>query len=232
MLSKMKKKIIYLSLAIFVASGLFYSSLAIYGSDISFEDKRNIKSAVETFVKEDFYFDGGKNIFSKVDNEDLKEYLVARNSYKLSNNKKNKFEVIDNTRKYNFTYESIDYVDDFVKVKVNVEEINDYKMIEDHGLEHITRGAGTRNDYVLYLHKDDKNGWMISSANIDIDVDPIDGDYNVNALLGFDKDNNTRIFSGKNSPGMSSDSNEDSIKIAIKNIKDKEKYLLNKESDK
>lgn len=235
MLRKMKKSIIYLSLAIFVASGLFYSSLATNERNISSEDENDIKFAVETFVKEDFYFDGGKNVFSKVDNNDLKDYLIARNSYKLSNNEKNNFEVIDDTRKYDFTYESISCVDDFVKVKVNVEETNDYKMIEDDGLEHITHDAATRNDYVLYLHKVNQKGWMVSSANIDVDVDPIDGDYNVNALLGFDKDINKGTSFSKDLFNSSSNldrNSEDTLDTAIKNIKCKEKKLMNGELDK
>jgi len=221
----MNKRVIFILCVIFLVIlgiGLFYSFDTRDETGISTVDEKEIKSVVEIFVKEDFYFDGGKNIFSKVDNDDLKRYLEARNNYKRSNNEKDTFRVIDGTRKYKFKYDSISISSGNVRVDVNVQETNDYKMIEDDGLEHITKGASTINNYTIYLKKNNSDKWMVKSANINVDVDLIDADYNVNYLLGFEKK-----YGDTNSKNKSSDSYRvKDIDTSVKEIKNKEKILL------
>lgn len=71
---------------------------------------------------------GGRNVFSQVDSKDMRKYLTARNSYKASNNAKDSYKVIENSKKYEFKYGKIKPVDDFVVVSLNVKETRDYSI--------------------------------------------------------------------------------------------------------
>ncbi|WP_159284097.1 hypothetical protein, partial [Klebsiella pneumoniae] len=73
-------------------------------------------NTVETFVKEDYNRNGGKNNFSTLGSNDFKEYLKARNDFKQANNDYQDYKPIDS--KYTFDFEKIEKDSDNVKVDV------------------------------------------------------------------------------------------------------------------
>lgn len=186
---------------------IFLLILVLVGSFKKSEQTTAIKTTVEQFIKDDYNFNGGENDFSTVENKDLKKYLIARNDYKLFNNKENSSDYTPFNERFTFHYKDISKVDkNTKKVTVDVDEIFDYTMIEKGKLE-TTKDAGAGNLYVIYVSDFGDNNWKVMSATIEVEVDPIDADYNVNALLGYDKE-----------------SESVSLDEALKNIKlDKEK---------
>ena len=187
-----------------------------------------IKTTIEQFIKDDYNFNGGKNDFSTIGNEDLKKYLIARNDYKHFNNKENNSDYTPFNERFTFHYKDISDVDKKTKkVIVDVDEIFDYTMIENGKLE-TTKNAGAGNLYVIYISNFGDDKWKIMSATIDVDVDPIDADYNVNVLLGYDKKKRT-----KRSESINIDDALNSIKTRKENLaEDLNKNNLDPEVDK
>lgn len=161
---------------------------------------------------------GGRNVFSQVDSKDMRKYLTARNSYKASNNAKDSYKVIENSKKYEFKYGKIKPVDDFVVVSLNVKETRDYSIAKYKNKIDITKGASTVNEYTIILAKD--KSWKIKSANIDIEKgqDPIDGYYNMNYVLGYSNIINDESAKQPESVNVTTDE-------VVKDIKEKENSL-------
>ncbi len=173
----------------------------------------SMKSVIEKFIEDDYNFNGGKNDFSTVGNEDLKKYLIARNDFKRFNNKENNSDYTPFNEKYTFDYKNISNVgNDTKKVSVYVKEIFDYTMIKD-GKKDLVKDAGAGNDYVIYITNVGKNNWKVMSATIDVDVDPIDADFNVNEILGYEKKKRTKKSEAIN------------VEIAIEHIRQEKNQL-------
>ncbi|MFQ4192200.1 hypothetical protein C3O93_18775, partial [Clostridioides difficile] len=149
--------------------------------DITEKEKESIKNTVETFVKEDYNFNGGKNNFSTLGSNDFKEYLKARNDFKQANNDYQDYKPIDS--KYTFDFEKIEKDSDNVKVDVYVSETFSYDL---EGKRENDASAG--NEYDIYLTKIG-DSWKIMSATIDVSVDPIDCFFDVNQEFGYAQKN-------------------------------------------
>ena len=152
----------------------------------------SMKSVIEKFIEDDYNFNGGKNDFSTVGNEDLKKYLIARNDFKRFNNKENNSDYTPFNEKYNFDYKKISDIDNNTKkVSVYVDETFDFTMVRD-GKKDFVKDAGSGSDYVIYITNVGENNWKVMSATRDIDTDPIDADFNVNEILGYEKKKRTK----------------------------------------
>lgn len=66
--------------------------------------ENEIKSIIKKFIEEDFYFLGGKNEFSTVENLDFKKYLTARNEYKAVNSEKSTTKIVYGTRQFDYEF--------------------------------------------------------------------------------------------------------------------------------
>ncbi|MDB8791539.1 hypothetical protein PN398_12465 [Romboutsia sp. 1001216sp1] len=142
-------------------------------------EKDSIKEVLETFIKDDYNYSGGKNDFSTVGNENFKKYLIARNTAKSTNYKRNYTKVL--SQNFEFDYKVFVRSGDCVKVNVYMLENCSYED-EDTG-EIYDAGAG--NDYVVYLSK--INGkWKVMSATIKVDADAVDDEFDVNKELGYE----------------------------------------------
>ncbi|WP_270942585.1 hypothetical protein [Romboutsia lituseburensis] len=142
-------------------------------------EKESIKEVLETFIKDDYNYNGGKNDFSTVGNENLKKYLIARNAVKYTNHKSSYKKVL--SQKFEFDYKDFSKWRDCVKVNVYMDE--NYSF-EDEDTGQINKDAGAGNDYIVYLSKVDGE-WKVMSATIDVDVDPVDDVFDVNKELGY-----------------------------------------------
>ncbi|MBY1999468.1 amidase domain-containing protein, partial [Clostridioides difficile] len=158
--------------------------------DITEKEKESIKNTVETFVKEDYNFNGGKNNFSTLGSNDFKEYLKARNDFKQANNDYQDYKPIDS--KYTFDFEKIEKDSDNVKVDVYVSETFSYDL---EGKRENDASAG--NEYDIYLTKIG-DSWKIMSATIDVSVDPIDCFFDVNQEFGYAQKNKIDANTRKN----------------------------------
>lgn len=176
----MKKNVSKLS-ALIMSIFVVTLGTACYANNTSIDidkEKDSIKKVVEQFVKDDYNFSGGKNDFSTVGSEELKKYLLARNEVKKVNYKRTNHKPI--ALKYDFQYKNFEQSGEFVRVDVYVTETSTYS---DNG--GITKDALAGDDYVLYLAK--QNGsWKIMSATINVEVDPVDNEFNVNEELGYE----------------------------------------------
>lgn len=175
----LKRIILFFSLIVIII-GIAYIVNDKSKKYLSANDKRSIKDAVEVFVKEDYNFNGGKNNFSTVASDEFKQYLIARNDLKKTNNDINGYKPFEG--KFEFDFKSITKYKDTVKVNVYVLEIFSYDSKRE-----IVNDAGAGNDYVIYLSKLDDT-WKIMSATIDVSVDPVDSVFNVNKELGYEND--------------------------------------------
>ncbi|WP_195938166.1 hypothetical protein [Romboutsia sp. 1001713B170131_170501_G6] len=142
-------------------------------------EKDSIKEVLETFIKDDYNYSGGKNDFSTVGNENLKKYLIARNTAKSTNYKRNYTKVL--SQNFEFDYKGFVRSGDCVKVNVYMLENCSYED-EDTG-EIYDAGAG--NDYVVYLSKI-KGKWKVMSATIKVNADAVDDEFDVNKELGYE----------------------------------------------
>ncbi|WP_343102123.1 hypothetical protein [Romboutsia sp. MSSM.1001216sp_RTP31141st1_G3_RTP31141_220114] len=175
--TKNKSFIFFIGLSIILFSFYIYKH--------AFFERNSIKKVLETFIKTDFNYNGGKNDFSTVGNENLKKYLLARNTVKATNHKRNYKKVI--SQKFKFDYKN------FVRyrncVKVNFYMLEEY-LFEDEDTGKINE-AGAGNDYVVYLSK--INGkWKVMSATIDVNVDAVDDEFDVNKELGYEEKKNQK----------------------------------------
>ena len=170
--------------------------------DITEKEKESIKNTVETFVKEDYNFNGGKNNFSTLGSNDFKEYLKARNDFKQANNDYQDYKPIDS--KYTFDFEKIEKDSDNVKVDVYVSETFSYDL---EGKRENDASAG--NEYDIYLTKIG-DSWKIMSATIKVEEDPVDSYFDVNKELDYSK--------GKELKGIN-------VKQNLKKMLDKMDYI-------
>ncbi|WP_315165958.1 hypothetical protein [Metaclostridioides mangenotii] len=175
----LKRIILFFSLIVIII-GIAYIVNDKSKKYLSANDKKSIKDVVEVFVKEDYNFNGGKNNFSTVASDEFKQYLIARNDLKKTNNDINGYKPFEG--KFEFDFKSITKYKDTVKVNVYVLEIFSYDSKGE-----IVNDAGAGNDYVIYLSKSDDT-WEIMSATIDVSVDPVDSVFNVNKELGYEND--------------------------------------------
>lgn len=175
----LKRIILFFSLIVIII-GIAYIVNDKSKKYLSANDKKYIKDVVEVFVKEDYNFNGGKNNFSTVASDEFKQYLIARNDLKKTNNDINGYKPFEG--KFEFDFKSITKYKDTVKVNVYVLEIFSYDSKGE-----IVNDAGAGNDYVIYLSKSDDT-WEIMSATIDVSVDPVDSVFNVNKELGYEND--------------------------------------------
>jgi hypothetical protein len=152
--------------------------------NLNANDENSIKDVVEAFVKEDYNFNGGKNELTTVGTEEFKQYLIARNEVKKTNNDRIGYNVFD--QRYDFDYKNLEKQDDVVKINLYVHEIFSYDDSSGR-----TEDAEVGNNYVIYLSKVD-GYWKVMSATIDVEVDPVDNEFNVNKELGYEgnKSNN------------------------------------------
>ena len=142
-------------------------------------EKDSIKKVLETFIKDDYNYNGGKNDFSTIGNEQLKKYLLARNTVKATNHKTNYKKVL--SQNFEFNYKDFAKLGNYVKVNVYMLETYLFKD-EDTGQ---LNEAGAGNDYIVYLSK--INGeWKVMSATIDVDIDAVDDEFDVNKELGYE----------------------------------------------
>lgn len=142
-------------------------------------EKDSIKEVLETFIKDDYNYNGGKNDFSTVGNENFKKYLIARNAVKATNHKTNYKKVL--SQNFEFDYKGFVRSGDCVKVNVYMLENYSYED-EDTGK---INDAGAGNDYVVYLSK--INGkWKVMSATIKVNADAVDDEFDVNKELGYE----------------------------------------------
>ncbi|MDR0880654.1 MAG: hypothetical protein LBN09_08140 [Clostridioides sp.] len=155
-------------------------------------DENSIKNVVEAFVKEDYNFNGGKNELTAVGTEEFKQYLIARNEVKKTNNDRIGYNVFD--QRYDFDYKNLEKQDDIVKINLYVHEIFSYDDSSGR-----TEDAEVGNNYVIYLSKVD-GYWKVMSATIDVEVDPVDNEFNVNKELGYEgnKSNNKSYTTDNN----------------------------------
>ncbi|WP_304340041.1 hypothetical protein [Metaclostridioides mangenotii] len=173
----LKRIILFFSLIVIII-GIAYIVNDKNKKYLSANDKKSIKDVVEVFVKEDYNFNGGKNNFSTVASDEFKQYLIARNDLKKTNNDINGYKPFEG--KFEFDFKSITKYKDTVKVNVYVLEIFSYDSKGE-----IVNDAGAGNDYVIYLSKLDDT-WKIMSATIDVSVDQVDSVFNVNKELGYE----------------------------------------------
>lgn len=172
---KMKNKsfIFFIGLSI-----ILFSIVYIYKH--AFFERSSIKKVLETFIKTDYNYNGGKNDFSTVGNENLKKYLFARNTVKATNHKRNYKKVF--SQKFKFDYKN--FVRSRNCVKVNVYMLEEY-LFEDEDTGKINE-AGAGNDYVVYLSKINEK-WKVMSATIEVDIDAVDAEFDVNKELGYSR---------------------------------------------
>ena len=173
---KNKNKLFVFSL---VLSIIIFSSIFIYLKITA--EKDSIKEVVETFIKDDYNYNGGKNDFSTVGNEQLKKYLIARNDVKATNHKINYKKVLSQ----NFEFEYKDFAKSGNYIKVNVYMIETYSFKDEDTGKINEAGAG--NNYTVYLSQ--INGeWKVMSATIALgaDADAVDDEFDVNKELGYE----------------------------------------------
>lgn len=161
--------IISFSILIYLINGKRY--------DIESE-KDSIKKVLETFVKEDYYYSGGKNIFSTIGDENFKKYLIARNDTKKAHFISANYKPFD--LKYEFKYKKFKQSGKFIKVDVYVTEHASF--IDNKGK---TEEASCGDEYVIYLSKIN-DSWKVMSANTENGPDAVDDEFNVNEELGYE----------------------------------------------
>lgn len=169
-----EKNKLFVFLLIFIISCVYIYKHAIF-------ERSDIKEVLETFIKTDYYYNGGKNDFSTVGNEQLKRYLIARNDVKNTHNKRNYKKVL--SQNFEFKYNGFKKINSCVKVKVYM--LNTYTFENEDTGE--INDAGTGNNYTVYLSK--INGeWKVMSATIDLDsdADAVDEEFDVNKELGYE----------------------------------------------
>lgn len=142
-------------------------------------EKDSIKEVLETFIKDDYNYNGGKNDFSTVGNENFKKYLIARNAVKATNHKTNYKKIL--SQNFEFNYKGFVRSGDCVKVNVYMLENYSYED-EDTGK---INDAGAGNDYVVYLSKINRK-WKVMSATIKVNADAVDDEFDVNKELGYE----------------------------------------------
>ncbi|WP_343102122.1 hypothetical protein [Romboutsia sp. MSSM.1001216sp_RTP31141st1_G3_RTP31141_220114] len=177
---KVKNKlfVFLLGLSIILISSVYVYKYVIF-------ERSAIKEVLETFIKDDYNFNGGKNNFSTVGNENLKKYLIARNSIKSIINKTNNEKILSQ----NFKFDYKDFVRSGDCVKVNVYMGENYSCENKNTGEIYDAGAG--NDYIVYLSK--VNGkWKVMSATIKINADSVDDKFDVNEELGYERKKNQK----------------------------------------
>lgn len=187
--------------------------------------ENEIKSIIKKFIEEDFYFLGGKNEFSTVENLDFKKYLTARNEYKAVNSEKSTTKIVDGTRQFDYEFKSINEVNpNLIEANVYVLEKYDYTVIGDNGNLDLVKDSQVGNEYKIFL--DNNEGiFKVLSADINVDIDPIDSDYNVNELLGFENNDEN------NRSKRSILEKTSKIDLAIKDINEKKEKLMNEDYD-
>ena len=177
---KVKNKLFILLLGLSI---IFISSVYVYRHAIF--ERSSIKEVLETFIKDDYNYNGGKNDFSTVGNEQLKKYLLARNTVKATNHKTNYKKVL--SQNFKFKYENFVRSGNCVKVNVYMDE--DYSFKEENTGKIYDAGAG--NDYIVYLSK--VNGkWKVMSATIKVNADAVDDEFDVNKELGYEGKKNQK----------------------------------------
>lgn len=149
--------------------------------NVNENDKNSIKGVIEEFIEEDYNFNGGNNNLSTVGTEEFKEYLIARNDVKKTNNDRIGYKVID--QNYDFEFMHFEKQDGTVKVNLYVHETFSYDDPSGR-----TEGAEIGNNYIIYLSKVDET-WKIMSSSIDVNVDPVDDEFNINKELGYEGNN-------------------------------------------
>ncbi|WP_343102084.1 hypothetical protein [Romboutsia sp. MSSM.1001216sp_RTP31141st1_G3_RTP31141_220114] len=170
--AKNKLFILLLGLLIILISSVYVYKHAIF-------EINSIKEVLETFIKDDYNYNGGKNDFSTVGNEHLKKYLLARNTVKATNHKTNYKKVL--SQNFKFDYEN--FVRSVNCVKVNVYMDEDYSFKDENTGKINEAMAG--NDYVVYLSQ--INGkWKVMSATIKVNADAVDAEFDVNKELGYE----------------------------------------------
>ena len=176
--AKNKLFILLLGLLIILISSVYVYKHAIF-------ERSSIKEVLETFIKDDYNYNGGKNDFSTVGNEQLKKYLLARNTVKATNHKTNYKKVL--SQNFKFKYENFVRSGNCVKVNVYMDE--DYSFKEENTGKIYDAGAG--NDYIVYLSK--VNGkWKVMSATIKVNADAVDDEFDVNKELGYEGKKNQK----------------------------------------
>ncbi|WP_343101142.1 hypothetical protein [Romboutsia sp. MSSM.1001216sp_RTP31141st1_G3_RTP31141_220114] len=176
--AKNKRFILLLGLSILLISSVYVYKHAIF-------ERSSITEVLETFIKDDYNYNGGKNDFSTVGNEQLKKYLLARNTVKATNNKTNYKKVLSQ----NFKFDYGNFVSSGNCVKINV-YIEEYYSFKDENTSEINE-AGAGNDYVVYLSK--INGkWKVMSATIKVNADAVDDEFDVNKELGYEGKKNQK----------------------------------------
>ena len=73
--AKNKRFILLLGLSILLISSVYVYKHAIF-------ERSSITEVLETFIKDDYNYNGGKNDFSTVGNEQLKKYLLKSTNIK------------------------------------------------------------------------------------------------------------------------------------------------------
>lgn len=178
--SKNKLFVFLLYLSISIISIVYIYKHAVF-------ERSAIKEVLETFIKDDYNYNGGKNDFSTIENEQLKKYLLARNTVKSTNHKTNYKKVL--SQNFKFDYEN--FVRSENRVKVNVYMDENY-FFKDENTGKINE-AEAGNDYVVYLSK--INGkWKVMSATIKVNADAVDAEFDVNKELGYEGKKNQKIL--------------------------------------
>ncbi|WP_343102101.1 hypothetical protein [Romboutsia sp. MSSM.1001216sp_RTP31141st1_G3_RTP31141_220114] len=178
--TKNKLFVFFIGLLIIFISGIYIYKHAIF-------ERSSIKEVLETFIKDDYNYNGGKNDFSTVGDENLKKYLLARNAVKATNHKRNHKKVL--SQNFNFDYKSFVRYRDCVKVNVYMYETYSFKDENTGQLNEAEAG----NNYTVYLSK--INGvWKVMSATIDLDsdADAVDEEFDVNKELGYEGNKNQK----------------------------------------
>ncbi len=176
--TKNKLFVFFIGLLIIFISGIYIYKHAIF-------ERSSIKEVLETFIKDDYNYNGGKNDFSTVGNEHLKKYLLARNTVKATNHKTNYKKVL--SQNFKFDYEN--FVRSVNCVKVNVYMDEDYSFKDENTGKINEAMAG--NDYVVYLSQ--INGkWKVMSATIKVNADAVDAEFDVNKELGYEGNKNQK----------------------------------------
>lgn len=153
-------------------------------------DETLIKNVVEKFIQDDYNFNGGKNDLTTIGTDEFKQYIIARNKVKETNNANIGYFVTK--QKFEFDYKKFEKQGDYIKVDLYANEIFSYTD-PDGGFEDAEAG----NNYTVYLSKRD-NEWKVMSASIDVDLDPVDHLFNVNKELGYEENLKNRSMVDKN----------------------------------
>ncbi len=170
----MKKVFMSVSLAFLMILSSFVASKTTAESSniMTRSNEKEIKKVVERFISEDYNFNGGQNVFSTVNNENLKQFLTLRNKFKKESNKKDSYKVYNKTFKYD--YKKIESKRGIVKVSLDVIEKFMYDIPSATGQE-----AMTKDNYEIYLEKKD-NTYYVVSANDLSENDSEDEETNLN----------------------------------------------------